>query len=58
MFRSLPKRSVLAWLLDRFGPPPAPPRRHFSKYRNHNAHHRAAASHGRAGHRNRVRARR
>ena len=58
MFRFLPKRAVLAWLLDRFGPAPAPPRRHFSKNHSHNAHHRAAAGRGRAAHRRRVRARR
>ncbi|HEX4658259.1 MAG TPA: hypothetical protein VH307_12800 [Streptosporangiaceae bacterium] len=48
MFRSLPKRAVLAWLRDLLGGPPPPPRRHFSKRRNYYAHHRAAGSHGRA----------
>jgi hypothetical protein len=42
MFRSLPKRALLAWLRDLLGGPPPPPRRHFSKRRSH---YRAGTSH-------------
>jgi hypothetical protein len=32
MFRSWPKRTLLASLRRRLGPPPPPPRRYFSKW--------------------------
>jgi hypothetical protein len=32
MFRSWPKRTLLASLCRRLGPPPPPPRRYFSKW--------------------------
>jgi hypothetical protein len=31
MFRSPPKRAVIAWLVGLLGPAPPPPRRYFSK---------------------------
>jgi hypothetical protein len=32
---TMPKRALLVALLRRIGPPPQPPRRHFSKYLGH-----------------------
>jgi hypothetical protein len=48
MFRSVPKRAVLAWLIRRLGPPPAPPRRYFTKSAHRGAYHRGLARSGRA----------
>jgi hypothetical protein len=31
MFRSLPKRAMIPWLMGLLGPPPPPPRSYFSK---------------------------
>jgi crotonobetainyl-CoA:carnitine CoA-transferase CaiB-like acyl-CoA transferase len=41
MFRSLPKRTVITWLLGRLGPPPRPPRRHFGTMQQERARRRA-----------------
>jgi hypothetical protein len=49
MFRSLPKRAVITWLLDLLGPPPPYPRRHFSKNWYARVHHRAPPGRGGAG---------
>jgi hypothetical protein len=46
MFRSLPKRALLSWLLGVLGPPAPPPRRYFSKYRHYDARRLAAAARG------------
>jgi hypothetical protein len=45
MFRSLPKRALLSWLLGRLGPPPPPPRRHFGKSWD-SPHHKVRHGHG------------
>ena len=49
MFRSLPKRAVIARLLDLLGPPPPPPRRYFAKSWEERAHARAMADRAVAG---------
>jgi hypothetical protein len=48
MFRSLPKGAVVAWVLRRLGPPPSPPRRHFTKEFQRRASHASADDPGRA----------
>ena len=49
MFRSLPKRTVIGWLLSLLGPPAPPPRRHFSKHWDQRVRHPGAAGRGMAG---------
>jgi hypothetical protein len=46
MFRSMPKRAVIDWLVSLLGPPPPPPRCYFSRQREWYAHHPAVVGRG------------